>query len=70
MDILVCPASTKKRKKKLKGESMSLGLFDFTGFAARTDLDENDFKVSFDRLEQEQSEFLKYEHNFRSKDYQ
>lgn len=48
---------------------MSLGLFDFTGFAARTDLDENGWKVSFDRLEQEQTEFLKYEHNFRSKEY-
>lgn len=44
-------------------------LFDFTGFSARTDLEENDWKVCFDVLEQEQAEFLKYEHNFRSKEY-
>jgi SAM-dependent methyltransferase len=48
---------------------MSFTLFDFTGFAARTDIEENDWKEAFDRLEQEQSEFLQYESKFRSKEY-
>lgn len=29
---------------------MSIGLFDFTGFAAKSDFDENDLKVNFDCL--------------------
>lgn len=48
---------------------MSLSLFDFTGFAARTDLENEDWRVLFDSLEREQSDFSKCQDEFRSKEY-
>ena len=48
---------------------MSSSLFDFMGFAARTDLENEDWKVLFGSLEREQSMFLKNQNEFRSKEY-
>lgn len=47
----------------------NLSLFDFSGFAARTDVEKEDWKVLFDNLEKKQIDFLKYESEFRSVDY-
>ncbi len=48
---------------------MSSSLFDFMGFAARTDLEKEDWKILFSLLESKQSEFLNYQDEFRSKEY-
>lgn len=47
----------------------NLSLFDFSGFAARTDVEKEDWKVLFDNLEKKQADFLKYESEFRSINY-
>ena len=44
-------------------------LFDFTGFAAKTDLEKEDWKTLFNKLEKEQADFLQYQDKFRSKEY-
>lgn len=48
---------------------MSSGLFEFSGFAARSDLDDHCCGEIFYRLEEEQARFLTHESEFRSKDY-
>lgn len=48
---------------------MSSSLFDFMGFAAKTDLEDKDWKILFSSLEREQSVFLNNQDKFRSKEY-
>jgi SAM-dependent methyltransferase len=43
--------------------------FEFSGFAARDDLENETWKFLFAYLQKEQAEFLKYENRFRSKHY-
>ena len=50
--------------------SFNLSLFDFSGFAARTDVEKEGWSVLFDRLKKKQTDFLKYEGEFRSNNYQ
>lgn len=53
----------------MHGKGMNSSLFDFTGFAARTDLEKEGWKVLFSSLQGEQAEFLKHQDKFRSKEY-
>jgi len=48
---------------------MNSSLFDFMGFAAKTDLEKEDWKILFSCLEREQSVFLNNQNKFRSKEY-
>ncbi len=48
---------------------MNSSLFDFTGFAGRTDLEKEEWRVLFSSLQGEQAEFLKHQDKFRSKEY-
>ena len=48
---------------------MSSSLFDFMGFAAKTDLEKEDWKILFSSLERQQSVFLNNQGEFRSKEY-
>lgn len=48
---------------------MSSSFFDFTGFAARTDLESEEWRILFNSLERKQSDFLKHQDKFRSKEY-
>lgn len=48
---------------------MSFSLFNFSGFAAISDLEEEYWKVLFTSLEGEQAMFLNHQDEFRSKEY-
>ena len=48
---------------------MSSNLFDFMGFAAKTDLENEDWKILFTSLERDQAVFLNHQDAFRSKEY-
>lgn len=48
---------------------MSACLFNFTGFAVKTDLERPEWRRVFDNLESKQNEFLKHQDEFRSKAY-
>ena len=46
--------------------SIDSSLLDFSGFAAVTDFEKNDWKILFDKLEYKQQEFIRYENQIRS----
>lgn len=48
---------------------MTRALLDFTGFAARSDLEKEEWRSLFSRLESAQFAFLKHQDRFRSKEY-
>lgn len=48
---------------------INLPFFEFSGFAAKTDLKKEDWKIIYQKLEVKQQEFIKYESQIRSRIY-